>query len=252
MRSSLRVVITINFNRPRTHLHSFRELILLFQTLDRQPSSQNNNHHWHSFIPSCSEKGFSFEWKQNEFRRHSPKPHPSSNAPFQHDTLSSTIKNTYYTEFNLQLHFSLFVSERAYDPYWEYVTETGIAYTELILTFRRPNRASKAHPIQHSNDTHDLNWALWYFSFEEPALSSPFWTMFLAFLFMNILILFSYVNQAEYWHAHSALFRDLFLKRSKYYAKHYHRESFGPRQDMQILVGTPLPTRPYVIRVIFT
>ena len=196
MRSSLRVVISMNFNRPRTHLHYFRELILLFQTLDRQPSSQNKNAHWHSFIRSCSEKGFSFEWKRSEFWRHFPKPQPSSNAPFQHDTLSNTIKNTYYNEFNLQLHFSIFVSERVYHLYWEYVTETGIAYIELILTFGRPSRATKARLIQDSNDTHDLNWALWYFSFEEPVLSSRVWTMFLAFFFMNILIRFSYVNQA--------------------------------------------------------
>ena len=88
--------------------------------------------------------------------------------------------------------------------------------------------------------THDLNWAHRYFTFEEPASSSPVWTMFLFFSFMKTLIRFLYVNQAEYWHAHSALFWDLFLKRSKYYTKHYYRESFGPKQDMQTLVGPAL------------
>ena len=145
----------------------------MFRTLNRKSCSKNTNAHRHSFIRCCSEKYFRFEWKRSEFWRHFTKPHPSSNAPFQHDTWSNTIKNTFYNEFNLQLHFSIFVAERAYDPYWEYVTETGIAYTELILTFGRLTRASKAHPIQHSHDTHDLNWALCYFSFEKPALSSP-------------------------------------------------------------------------------
>ena len=187
-----------DFDRSPTHLHYLRKLILMFRTSDRKPYSKNTNAHWHSFIRSCSEKGFSFEWKWREFWRHSRKPHPSSNAPFQHDTLSNMIKNTYYNEFNLQLHFSIFVSERAHDPYWEHVIETGIADAELILTFGRSTRASKAHPLQHSNDTQDLNWALCYFSLEEAALSSPIWTMFLPFFFMNILIRFSYVNQAEY------------------------------------------------------
>jgi hypothetical protein len=220
MRPSLPIVITMNFDRSRTHLYYLRKLIWMFRTLDRKPSSKNTNAHRHSFIRCCSEKDLRFEWKRSKFWRHSPKPHPSSHAPFLHDTLSNTIKNTYYNEFNLQLHFSIFVSERVYDPYWEYVIETEIAYTELILTFGRLTRASKAHSIQHSHDTHNLNWPLCYFSFEEPALSSPIWTMLLFFFFINILIRFSYVNQAEYWHAHSALFRDVFLKRSNYYAKH--------------------------------
>ena len=49
-----------------------------------------------------------------------------------------------------------------------------------------------------------------------------------------------------------------FLKRRKYYAKHYYRKPFGLKRDMQRLVdrrrpfGTPLPTRPCVIRVTFT
>ena len=49
--------------------------------------------------------------------------------------------------------------------------------TEWTLT------ASKTDPVQHSNDTHELRWALCYLSFEEPALSSPVWTMFLSFHF---------------------------------------------------------------------
>jgi hypothetical protein len=56
-------------------------------------------------------------------------------------------------------------------------------HPKLIVSFGRPTRAPEAHSIEHSNDTHDLNWALWYFSFEEPALSSPVWTMFLSFFF---------------------------------------------------------------------
>ena len=123
-------------------------------------------------------------WASNEradFWRNSPKPHLSANASFQNYTLSLTIKNTYWNKFNLQP--SVLVSKRAYDPYWEYVTKTGIACTELILIFRWLTRASKAHPIQHSHDTHDLNWALCYFSYEELALSSPVWTMFLFFFF---------------------------------------------------------------------
>ena len=163
-------------------------------------------------------------WATNEradFWRNSPKPHLSANASFQNYTLSLTIKNTYWNKFNLQLRFLLLVSKRAYDPYWECVTKTGIACTELILTFRWLTRASKAHPIQHSHDTHDLNWALCYFSYEELALSSPVWTMFLFFFFMDILIRFSYVNQAEYCYALGAPSRNLFLKWRKYSAKHY-------------------------------
>ena len=159
--------------------------------------------------------------ERTDFWRNSPKPHPSTNASFQNYNLSLTIKNTYWNKFNLQVRFSLFVSERAYDPYWEYVTETGIAYTELILNFRWLTRASKAHPIQHSHDTPNLNWTLCYFSYEEPALSSPVWTMFLFFFFLNILIRFWYVNQAEYCYALGAPSRNLFLKWRKYSTKHY-------------------------------
>ena len=42
---------------------------------------------------------------------------------------------------------------------------------------------STADPIQHSNDTYELSWALCYRSFEEPSLSSSICTMFLSFLF---------------------------------------------------------------------
>ena len=37
MTSSLHVVISMNFNRPQTHLHYLRELIFIFQTLNREP-----------------------------------------------------------------------------------------------------------------------------------------------------------------------------------------------------------------------
>ena len=104
--------------------------------------------------------------ERTDFWRNSPKPHPSANASFQNYILSLTIKNPYWNKFNLPLRFSIFISEPAYDPYWEYVTETGIASTELILTFRWLKRASKAHPIQHSHDIHDVKWALCYFSYE--------------------------------------------------------------------------------------
>ena len=159
--------------------------------------------------------------ERTDFWRNSAKTHSSANASFQNYTLSLPIKNTYRNKFNLQLRFSRFVSERAYDPYWEYVIETGIGYTQLILTFRWLTHASKAHPIQHSHDTHDLHWALCYFSYEEPGLSSPVWTMFLFFFFMNIPMRFSYVNQAEYCYALGAPSRNLFLKWRKCSAKHY-------------------------------
>ena len=72
------------------------------------------------------------------------------------------------------------------------------------------------------------------------------------------MIRFPYVNWTEYWPVHNALFKDLFLKTRKYYDKHYYRKFVGLEQDMQSLAGrrrpfgTPLPTRPCVIRVTFT
>ena len=72
------------------------------------------------------------------------------------------------------------------------------------------------------------------------------------------MIRFPYVNWTEYWPVHNALFKDLFLKTRKYYDKHYYRKFVGLEQDMQSLAGrrrpfgTPLPTRPCIIRVTFT
>ena len=91
MRPSLPIVVTMNFNLPRTHLDSLRELILMSQKLDSEPSSQNNNAPRHSFIRICSKKDFSF--RMNGMN--------SDGVP----------KNI------TQLWFSLFVSERAYEPY---------------------------------------------------------------------------------------------------------------------------------------
>ena len=78
------------------------------------------------------------------------------------------------------------------------------------------------------------------------------------FFFMKMVIRLSHTNRIEYCYALDASFRNYFLKRTKYYAKHYYRKPFGLKQDMQILVGrrrpfgTPLPTQPCVIRVTFT
>lgn len=53
--------------------------------------------------------------ERSEVWQHSPKSHLSANAPFQNYILSNVIKNTYENEFNLQLQFSLFASEDAYE-----------------------------------------------------------------------------------------------------------------------------------------
>ena len=39
----------------------------MFQTLDTEPYSENDNAHRHSFIRSCSKKDFSFEWPDSIF-----------------------------------------------------------------------------------------------------------------------------------------------------------------------------------------
>ena len=54
----------MNFNRLGTHLHDVLEIIEIFQTLDRESFSHNNNTHRHSFIRICSKKELSFEWTQ--------------------------------------------------------------------------------------------------------------------------------------------------------------------------------------------
>ena len=80
----------------------------------------------------------------------------------------------------------------------------------------------------------------------------------LLFLFLKILIRWSCSNEKEYWYALGASFRNLSLKRAKYWAEQYYRKSIGLKQDKQNLVGrrrpfgTPLPIRPCVIRVTFT
>ena len=56
MRSSLHVVITLNLNCQQTHLHHLRELIYMFQTLNREPLSLNTNAHRYSCICSCSKE----------------------------------------------------------------------------------------------------------------------------------------------------------------------------------------------------
>ena len=106
--------------------------------------------------------------------------------------------------------------------------------------------------------TRDLNLTRCYFSFEEAAISSPIWIIFISFFFMNMVIRLSHTHQTEYSYAIGPSFRNLFLKRTNYFAKHYYRKFFRVKQDMQILVsrrrpfGTPLPTQPCVIQVTFT
>ena len=78
------------------------------------------------------------------------------------------------------------------------------------------------------------------------------------FFSMKMVIRLSHTNRIEYCYALDASFRNQFLKRTKYYAKHYYRKFFLLKQYMQILVGrrrpfgTPLPTQPCVICVTFT
>ena len=75
-------------------------------------------------------------------------------------------------------------------------------------------------------------------------------TIFLSFFFMKIPIRWSYTNRKENSVALDLLCRNVLLKKTKYYANHYHLRSFDLKQDMQILIdrrrpsGTPLPTRP--------
>ena len=51
----------MNLHRPRTHLHYFRELIEMFQTLDREPSNQHDSAHRYTFVRNCSKTDLSFE-----------------------------------------------------------------------------------------------------------------------------------------------------------------------------------------------
>ena len=53
---SMSMVTTMNFNRLGTHLHDLREIVSIFQTLDREPFSYSNNTHRHSFTRSSSKK----------------------------------------------------------------------------------------------------------------------------------------------------------------------------------------------------
>jgi hypothetical protein len=95
----------------------------------------------------------------SESWRHSSKTNPPSNAPFQHDTLSNTIENTYENELSLQLQSSLFLSEHAYEPYWAYIIDIGIEYTDFILITRRPTSESRAYPVQQRDNTRTtLTW----------------------------------------------------------------------------------------------
>ena len=77
-------------------------------------------------------------------------------------------------------------------------------------------------------------------------------------LFMTMLIRLSWTNRKDYYYALGASFRNLFLKRTKYFAHNYYRKSSGLKQDLQNLVGrrrpfgTPLPTRPCITRLTFT
>ena len=57
---------------------------------------------------------------------------------------------------------------------------------------------------------------------------------------MTMLIRFFCTNRLEYSYALGALFRNLFLKKTKHYAHHYYRKSSGLKQDMQNLVGPTL------------
>ena len=68
MRSSLHVVITLNFNCQRTHPHHLLEPIYMFQTLNRQPFSLNINAHRYSSIRSYSKAETS---ASNEYRANS-------------------------------------------------------------------------------------------------------------------------------------------------------------------------------------
>ena len=119
----------------------------------------------------------------SEFWRHSPKTNSVFNVAFQHHIWSNTTKSIHWGEFNLGLNFSIFVSMRTYEPFWESIMETGFVCSEYILTIARPTHASRAHAIQHFAHTNDLNLAPYYYSFKEAAISSPIWTMFLSFLF---------------------------------------------------------------------
>ena len=78
------------------------------------------------------------------------------------------------------------------------------------------------------------------------------------FFFLKILIRLSNTNRIDYFHTLGESFRNLLLKGTKYLTNHYYRRFLGLKQDMQIVVGrrrpfgTSLPTRPCVIRVLFT
>ena len=124
--------------------------------------------------------------------------------------------------------------------------------TEWILT------AWKADPIQHSNDTHELSWALCYISFEEPSLSYPIWPMFLSFLFHEysdsvpirqwnrVLTCTQCIIQESFFEEEKVLRQTLLQKVLWPKARHpAPRRSSAP-------FGTPLPTRHCVIRVTFT
>ena len=49
----------------------------------------------------------------------------------------------------------------------------GIVDTDFIFAFGTVTRASRAHPIEHTDHPHELNWALRYYSSNEAAISSP-------------------------------------------------------------------------------
>ena len=69
-------------------------------------------------------------------------------------------------------------------------------------------------------------------------MSSPICTMFLSCLIHgDTALVFTHESKTVFCYALGESFRTIFPKWTKNYAKRYHRESFGLKQDMQILVG---------------
>ena len=60
------------------------------------------------------------------------------------------------------------------------VTAIGVANSGFTLTTEKPNDASKAHSIYHSSNTHDWDLTVYYFSYNETAISSSIGMMFLS------------------------------------------------------------------------
>jgi hypothetical protein len=198
----------------------------MFQKLDRDPYNQHNSPHRYTFIRSCSKTDLSFEWTEwilTEF----PKPSPicqclvSKLYLITHDH-ESWLEYIQLSTSVLAFRFRTCISTIIRIGHWG---RDRISWVESHHGKNHSCIESTSNSILRSHAHPKLSH--YFISFKNAAISSPILTIFISFGFHEDSDSVIINGWSDDRHALGTSLRNLFLKRTIDYAKHYYRKSFG-------------------------